>query len=203
MKSIANLERFLESPVGQELAAQAEEKRLRRRQALTAEIDALTADHEKAVPRLVGALERAEEDRRKAEQALRGKERALSSARMAHLEAGNRFQHELGIRRHELEETADPLIEAFVREMNDAHDSTRNGKLHLVEHPGRENPYTGGRKSVTYTNHRSLRAHLAGLRAAASAAEALKYEPLTEGEVTETLERIRATIPPIGPIEEA
>jgi hypothetical protein len=190
---VATIERFLLSPVGQEMAAHAEEKRLARRKELAAEVDHLTAEAEKRGPELQAAIERAEAARRKAQEALREKDRALGAARRAHVEAGNRLEYEFGVRRRELEETASPRIQEFIDRVQAAVDSARNTRL--LEHPGRLNAVSERRTATVHPDPLNLSAYLGALRAAARAAEALKLEPLSEDEVGEALEAIRATIP--------
>jgi hypothetical protein len=191
--NVAAVEKFLLSPVGQEMAELAERKRLARRKELAAEVDALTADAEKRGLELQAAVERAQAAWRRAQEALREKERALGAARLAQVEAGNRAGYELGIRTRELEETASPRIQEFIDRVQAAIDSVRNTKI--IEHPGHLNAVTERRTATVHPDGRSLSAYLAALRSAARAAEALKLEPLTEDEVGEALEAILARIP--------
>ena len=172
-----------------------EEARLTDRKRWAAEMEKLTAAHEKALPALHSAAGAAAEKVKAAQKAVEEAQEGWRLAEAARRNAVTRFdsgQRELETK---LRETAPAEITRFVKECADEWESIRRQGVTVV--PVRRNwrgAMVGGD-----SNQVSVNARLQGLRSAQVAAEALKLASLTGDELAKELAALRNGIPEVKP----
>lgn len=190
------LEKLLGSPTGQALVAKvtAEEQAAvaARRKELAAALVKLDADREREAPALQKLVADAVARNRAAWEALRASEQAIAEAQRQ--AAGPRFAYDRARQQLEWEllNTAPPQIDAFVHELVELEEAARQqGTTSEVDRS-----WTGAQ--TVRSNHGSVMAHLAGLKAAREAAVALKLEALDAKALAARLDGLRKSVPPVS-----
>ncbi|MDO8616085.1 MAG: hypothetical protein Q7T33_10200 [Dehalococcoidia bacterium] len=190
-KRDAILERLADGPAGQRILAELEAEALALRKAKAAQVAALTADFEAALPALVDACTKAEGRVEAAQKALETARAAFRAADIAESNLRARFARERDALNAELEAAADPMIDAFLGELSGLFERVRRTPIEvsggvLDRLTERRSPITG--------NGPAIAARLAAINEARLQAEALKLEALTPAVVTAKLAALRESI---------
>jgi hypothetical protein len=188
----AAVERILKSPLGQEIEREAAAELQATRRGLAAELRALDAARERSAPQLTAGVDKAVAAYRAVEVKLKAAGDVLATAQRAMRSASWDYDRRRAAFERELRMSAPAELFAFLAELDDMAADARNG--------GRSEVVKGWLTRSTYTNRESIVAHLAAIREARPAVEALMLEALEPAELAARIAAIRRAIPPIeGP----
>jgi hypothetical protein len=190
MQPTAFLERLRTSAIGQKIIAEDEQTT-----ELVEELAQLTREHERALPALVKAEEKALDRLQQARAAVRDAERAHLAAMGERQSATSRLDSARSQREAQLRASAPEAIDAFLQEIARLADDTRANGLRF------EDVHVGiiGRSFARISNAVSVRTRLEALSEARLAAEALKLEALAPKQLAERISAIREGIPQVTP----
>ncbi|MDO8616857.1 MAG: hypothetical protein Q7T33_14160 [Dehalococcoidia bacterium] len=188
------LDKLVGGPIGQKILAEGEAATLANRSAKVAQVAALTAGFEAALPPLVDARAKAQGRVEAAQKALAAATDALREATIAESNLRARFARERDALNAELEAEADPQIDAFVSELSVLFERVR--RTPVAVSGGVLDQY--GQRSPLTSNGQAVQGQLAAINEAREAATALKLVPLTPGEVGAKLAALRESIERAG-----
>ena len=191
------IDRLMHSASGRKLISEAEREAaaetLARRRDLAGQLTTLNREQEQEVGRRKVEIEGATAAHTKATKALEAAGQALNRVVLAARSASWGYDRKRSAVERELQETAPAEVMALIGELIQLRDDAQRSGYQMRSW----HDWTG--REHGSSNHESVAAHMAAIRTAMAAAEALKLEYLEPKALADRLKTIRTTIPAIKP----